>query len=352
MNIMFVMEPRGEAGSIQAVSNYVKEARKLGHTLAVYGNHGHLYPGVPLSTDCAAFDRVFFVFESNLLWMTNLRLVPFLARVPRAKRIVLDADGLYNDLVTVDGYDRNHPSKESLAQWRCFLEELSDRIFQPALGVPRNPLAEALPFYGYPPGQVARTGAPENKRYDVIYVGHNWWRWRDIGRLVLPAIEKIRSRLGRIAFVGLYWEGPPPGTRGTEVEQAFFVDSNELSRLGIEVMAPVPFNQVIDTMSQSRISIMIQRPLLRLLGHLTSKYFEVFCADTVPLLLLDEAHAGEVYGPFGRELVFSDRLHERILDVLATPEKYDRIVREIRNHLTRCHSYRNRLEELVRALDY
>ena len=52
-------------------------------------------------------------------------------------------------------------------------------------------------------------------------------------------------------------------------------------------------------MSTARINIMTQRPVLRRLKHLTLKYFEIFCADTIPLLMLDADHAEAVYGPAG-----------------------------------------------------
>ena len=62
------------------------------------------------------------------------------------------------------------------------------------------------------------------------------------------------------------------------------------------------YHDVIQTMSTARINIFTQRPVLSHLKHLTLKYFEVFCADTIPLLMLDGDHAEAVYGPAAREL--------------------------------------------------
>ena len=53
-------------------------------------------------------------------------------------------------------------------------------------------------------------------------------------------------------------------------------------------------------MSTARINIFTQRPVLHHLKHLTLKYFEIFYADTIPLLMLDEDHAEAVYGPAGQ----------------------------------------------------
>ena len=58
----------------------------------------------------------------------------------------------------------------------------------------------------------------------------------------------------------------------------------------------------IQVMSTGRINIMTQRPLFRELKILTSKYFEIFSADTIPLVMIDPDHAEMVYGPAGREL--------------------------------------------------
>ena len=51
------------------------------------------------------------------------------------------------------------------------------------------------------------------------------------------------------------------------------------------------YTDVIRTMSTARINIFTQRPVLHHLKHLTLKYFEIFYADTIPLLMLDEDHA-------------------------------------------------------------
>ncbi len=87
------------------------------------------------------------------------------------------------------------------------------------------------------------------------------------------------------------------------------------------------YNDVIKTMSTAQINILTQRPLLRHLKHLTLKYFEIFCADTIPLLMLDEDHAELVYGPAGRELTLPGRAAEKILDALRIPTGTDRLSR-------------------------
>jgi hypothetical protein len=90
--------------------------------------------------------------------------------------------------------------------------------------------------------------------------------------------------------------------------------------------------------------------LFRQLRILTSKYFEIFCADTIPLVLLAPDHAEAVYGNAGPELSLDYGVEEKLLDALASPRKYREIVEEVRRHLIEHHSYRRRVEELVSAL--
>ena len=65
---------------------------------------------------------------------------------------------------------------------------------------------------------------------------------------------------------------------------------------------------------------------MRHLKHLTLKYFEIFCADTIPLLMLDHDHAEAVYGPAARELVLPGSVAEKILDALHRPDHYRDVV--------------------------
>ena len=110
------------------------------------------------------------------------------------------------------------------------------------------------------------------------------------------------------------------------------------------------YHDVIQTMSTARINILTQRPVLRQLKHLTLKYFEIFCADTIPLLMLDRDHAEAVYGPAARELVLSGQVAEKLLDALQRPDHYRGVVEDVRRHLIAHYSYDQRVEELVAAV--
>src|SRR5207249_4675465 len=131
---------------------------------------------------------------------------------------------------------------------------------------------------------------------------------------------------------------------------AFGHDTDWFNRLGISVRPAVPYTEVVAAMSEGRVNIMTQRPLLRRLRLLTSKYFEIFYADTIPLIMIDPDHAASVYGPAGRELALHGDVAGKILDALNRPQPYREIVEEVRRHLATHHSYRHRLQELMAAL--
>ena len=102
---------------------------------------------------------------------------------------------------------------------------------------------------------------------------------------------------------------------------------------------------------KGKINFMTQRPLFLHLRILTSKYFEVFCANTIPLLMVDSNRAEEVYGSEAKELVLGDAIEDKILDVLTNPEKYIKIVLRVREYLKEHHSYERRFAELLSVLE-
>jgi hypothetical protein len=350
MKILFFLDKRDNAGSIQAVANYVLAGEEMGVTVAVYGDPDESFPQIRFSTHVEAFDYVVFVLESRLEWLSGLRLPRVLSSVPRRRRAVLDADGAYNRRISIDGYDRNHSSENDRVRWLAHLHILADKIMQPTL-TPAEPNVLSLPFYGYDPkAQIAPKASPA-KRFDIAHVGHNWWRGREVSRHLLPALEQIRSSVGAIAFIGLWWDETPAWAARLNLEPAFWVDYEGFRRLGIQVEPPVAFTRVISTMSQAHVNIMTQRPLLRHLKLLTSKYFEIFCADTIPFVLLDPDHAEQVYGPVGRDLSLNGNMAGKLLGALERPNKYRESVAEVRDYLATHHNYRKRLCQLVETLE-
>jgi hypothetical protein len=349
MNVLFVMDRRVNAGSIRAVAGYVAAGDKLGHRFALYGHPDDRFPGIRFAADADGVDYVVFIVESSLSWMTALRLPRILAAVPRECRVVLDADGMFNEQITVGDYDRNHASESDCAYWRSHYAQLADRVFQPTLA-PSDPRVIPVPFYGYDEQRELPLDRALPKRYDIVHVAHNWWRWQVLATELLPAFAQIRSRLDGICFVGSWWNGAPPATPEHHLP-AFRVDRDAFERLRIRVKPAVHFTKVVHVMSEGRVNVMTQRPLFRRLRLLTSKYFEIFAADTIPLVLLEVDHAEAVYGPAGRELALhGPEIGEQIANVITRPERYRGLVAEVRAALRENHSYDVRVGQLTRAL--
>jgi hypothetical protein len=351
MKVLLVMDRRIDRGSIQAAAAYVRAGQDAGHEIALYGRADPAFPDLRFSTAVGAFDYVVFLNESWRHWMSGLRMPRFLAEVPRSRRAILDADGMYNELVAIDGYDRNFKYEHDRIAWIRHYDIVADKVMQPTFA-PRKPGVIGLPFYGYDPGTRIESAESTDKCFDILCVGHNWWRWRQISGELLPAIEKVRSHIGEIGFVGSWWDSVPAGATELDLEAAFGTDPDWLRRLRIQVKPAVRYTDVIPVMSTGRINIMTQRPLFAHLQLLTSKYFEIFAADTVPLVMLEPEHAASVYGPAGAELALhGDHIAEKLVDVLKRPQRYREIVEEVRRHLVAHHSYRNRVQELVAALE-
>jgi hypothetical protein len=349
MKILFVMDRRVDRGSIQATAAYTRAGAEMGHPIAVYGQKDPRFPTIQFSTDVHAFDYVLFLVESWRHWMSALRMPRILAEIPRHRRAILDADGMYNQIISVDSYDRNHAHEHDRSGWLAHYKLVADKIMQPTLA-PREPGVIGLPFYGYDPDSRISPDACASKGFDILCVGHNWWRWRQISTSLLPALEQIRSRIGKVCFVGSWWDAAPVGAAELNVEAAFGTDPEWLRRLRIQLKPAVPYTDVIPVMSTGRVNIMTQRPLFCDLKILTSKYFEIFAADTIPLVMVDPNHMEAVYGPAGRGLALYDSVGDKLLDALSRPGKYRDIVEAVRCHLGAHHSYHNRVQELVTAL--
>jgi hypothetical protein len=348
VNILFAVERRIDAGSIQALAHYARIGRQFGHTFSIYGSHDPRLPEMVFSTDVTAFDYVVFIFESKLDWISGLDLVRLLTLVPKSRRVILDADGMYNPVLILDGYDRNHASERERTRWAACYEVLADRVLQPTFS-PRQPAVQPLLFYGYDPHAALRSA--DAKRVHIMHLGHNWWRWREVSERLLPAVRRVRQDLGDICFVGLWWDAPPPWATALGQEAAFRVEPGRLEELSIHTFPAVPYRDVLATMSTAHINIMTQRPLFHELRLVTSKYFEIFAADTIPLVMLEPRHAEQIYGPAVRDLVLDGDIGGKLVDVLRNPNKYQARVHAVRAHLAAHHSYEQRLHELLATLD-
>jgi hypothetical protein len=350
VNVLFVMKHRGNAGNTHAVANYIRVAPKYGHTVALYGEPQAHLPELRFSTDICAFDRVVYLFESEIYHIGHLKETAMLARFPRRHRLIFDMDGMYNPVIELDGYDFNHRSEAERARWIEFYDALADRVAKPTLARADHERVRPMIFYGYDRALEIDPASAPAKQYDILHVGHNWWRWREVGGSLLPAFEQVRGEVGEIGFIGLWWDGPPAEGPEAGPEAAFQSDPEAFRRLRIRTETAVMYTDVVQTMSTARVNIFTQRPVLHHLKHLTLKYFEIFYADTIPLLMLDKDLAVAVYGPSAGELVLPGRVAEKLLDALRRPDHYRGVVADVRRHLAAHYSYDRRVGELVTAM--
>lgn len=348
MKLVFVYWGYENAGRMLDLRGYARAAEAMGHQVTIYGPPNPQAPNY--SQDLSGADAVVFVVE----WTTQLQFgdrldwARLLTAVPRSRRVVIDCDGAYNDPILFFG-DYNHRTEESSRQWIDFCDSLSDKICQPALR-PRRPNVRPFLFHIYDPTWEAPLDFAA-KEFGMIYVGHTKFRWRGMSR-VLQAMEPVRQRVGRVALVGEGWDNPPEWTQWQEIKADYHVDREYLRKLDIETMPPIPYAEVPATMSRAVFNPVMYRPLFECLAMVTCRTFETPAAGTIPLFILDPAYVREIYGDAALELVLGeDRPHEKILDVLARPEHYARIVQGIRQEFGRRHSPGARLRELMEIID-
>jgi hypothetical protein len=370
VKIVFIYWGYDNAGSMLDLRSYQKAARALGHEVTIYGPpSAKLELSYSKALDGA--DAIVFVFE----WTTCLQYgdrvdwARLLGSVPRRHRVVIDCDGAYNDPIEVDG-DYNHSStggrmswaggdqpwktmetisgEASSRAWVQLCDSLSDKIYQPTPR-PRRANVGTFFFHTYDPTWEAPLDFTA-KEFDMVYVGHTKFRWHGMSR-VLRAIESVRDRVGRVALVGDGWARPLESHLKAGFEDNFHCDRPYLEDLGIETLPAVPFGHVIETMSRAVFNPVVYRPLFAHLQMVTCRTYETPAAGTIPLFLLDEDHVREIYGDHATELLLGgDRPHEKVLDVLARPDHYVKIVQEIRRAFARLHSPEARLRELLEII--
>jgi hypothetical protein len=262
---------------------------------------------------------------------------------PRNRRVVIDCDGMYNDVIQVDG-DYNHTDHAASRARIDLCDSLADKIFQPTYHPLRSNVRSFL-FHAYSPDWAQPDRCP-TKDYGMVYVGNNWFRWGAMRR-VLDAIEPIRGDVGRIAIGGYGWNAVAAWVDPTLGEAACYTDPLYLERLRVELTGPVPVSEVIPTMGRGVFNPVLVRPLFNHLGLVTCRTFETPAASSIPLFDLDEGHVEAVYGEQARELVFDGDATAKVRDVLERPGHYAKIVSAIRGKLSEDHSYAARLEELI-----
>jgi hypothetical protein len=349
MRVMFVYWAFENQGSGLIIQGYVEAAKRLGHEIAVYGRPR---PNIPLnySLDIESADAIVFLFEwtTQLLGGDALDLVRLVNKIPRRRRVIVDGDGNYNDVIHVDG-DYNHRTRGEAQQWTAVCDSLSDKICQPTLHPLRHSVRPFL-FYAYNPGWERSLEEWPGQEFALTYVGHSKFRWRPMQQ-ILRGIEPARGQLGRIGLVGYGWSAPPPWAKAMQMEDAYYSDVEYLRKLDIEVFDPIPFEGVIDCMGKAAFNPVISRPTFNKLRLVTPRFFETPAASTVPLFGLDADYIAEIYGPDGAALVLRGDSGRMLLELLSRPAECRDLVHGVREHLRTHHSQMVRLKELIEIIE-
>ncbi|MGH2353226.1 MAG: hypothetical protein ACRDI2_14450 [Chloroflexota bacterium] len=364
MRLLFVARLAPNVRSVCTIDKYVKVGKALGHEVAVFGEPHPDLPELRTSLEVRSFDCAVFVVHGVWDFPDMPHLAHLLDGVPKARRVVIDCWGRYNETVRVE-HDFNHLEKVDGHQgweWTEALRAISDTILQPALQ-PRRPDVYSFLFHGFDPddvrpmpaastwsGGLGEAGGEAARPYGLVYVGNNWQRWTQL-RPALQAAARLKAEWGPSCLAGWDWEKPPAwaaqlGVRGAEVDPAF------LRRLGVVTRPPVPYRGVTAFLGQGRVSPVVHRPLFNHLGIVTNRTFETFCADVIPLVLLPREIAAAIYGPAAGLLVPGDDLAAHLAAVCRDPEPYWGAVRRTRTHLAEHHSFRRRFEELLAILGH
>jgi hypothetical protein len=345
MRLIFVHYVLENRGSAQDMFHYARVAESMGHEVVLFGSPKKA-SAFRYTTDVSSADAAIFIFE----WTTQLQYGDLLAwagllsSIPRARRVVIDCDGKYNDAISVAG-DVNHASTDLSCQWLQICDSISDTILQPTYH-PLRSNVKSFFFHGYDPLWEVPIHL-DRKDFGMVYVGNNWFRWRGLCRL-LGILDPVLHRIGRIAVVGNGWDRPAPWANPILPEDAYHTDPAYLRRLGVEVLPPIHFEEVIGWMSRGHFSPVIYRPLFDHLQLVTCRTFETPAANTIPLLCQEPQFVSDVYGAAGLELVLPpERPEDKILDLFERPQHYLDIVRELRHLLNERYSYAARVRDLI-----
>src|SRR5262249_39838124 len=125
-----------------------------------------------------------------------------------------------------------------------------------------------------------------------------------------------------------------------------------LEKLGVEILPPIPFEQVVNRMSRATFNPVISRPTFNQMRLVTPRYFETPAASTIPLFGLDAAYVEEIYGERALEPVLpAEKPEAKIADILRRPGHYAEIVQGIRERMREKHSQAARLKELIEIIE-
>ncbi|GIH68786.1 glycosyltransferase family protein [Sphaerimonospora thailandensis] len=340
--IVFAGDFHWQAGSSHTIAEYVRTAAEVGCEVAVSRElsrlDGHVDAVLPLVDDLAWGSHLVLVFEGRqFLDAQRLDLVE--RRIPRRCRLIVDPDGRWGPYLACGTDDEGGPERH--AAWQDLYRRLSATVLQPRLGqLPDG--AWFFSYFGMPQPVAARRPA----RWDLQYVGANWWRWRQFADLVEAARTALGS--GRVRVCGRWWDGAPH----PEHLAATGNEPGWLAARGVDVRPPVPFGQVVTTMAESVLTPVLARPLLARKRLLTPRMLETLAAvGTAPVLPASLAYTRHLYGDAIVPFLLGDAAADALARLHREAEARQSALDALRAGLYHRFNYRTVLSQLLTFFD-
>lgn len=340
MKIAFAGHFQATSGSAHMIQNYYLAGRRSGIDVVV-SDFGPVDATVshhlPVISGAADADLLVLIFEGTP-YVDAAKLAEIERQVPRRRRLVVDADGKYNPPRQFGG-DTNHRDPSWHEQWRATFDALSDRVLQPTLDDIGVPNVRRFLYFGYP-------GPPPNatvpKKFDVLYVGNNWYRWHDVKAL----ITSVRATCGEHVTIGLMGGGWT-GDYLFGVKEAGRAEPGFLADNAVEVLSAPPFGEFVSALGSGRVSPIFSRPILHHMKFATPRMFESFAAETLPMFAPYLAYTRALFGDLLTPFLVTDEYGLVVNSMLGDPRRYEEAVREVRAELHAHHSYSRRLDQLL-----
>lgn len=345
-SIGFIGNFEYNCGSSNTILGYVQAAKRLNYDVRI--------------SEFGYVDNIIRKYIPNAKkdWIPDLMVIvyetyPFLSKknidnicntIPRKKLVILDPDGKYSVPQKCKG-DKNHENFESYLKWKRLYESLSDVILQPTFNISKGSKIKSFLYFG------ANIHIKNNinlsmKKYDILYVGNNWYRWDDMKKFV-SSISSVRELFRNFTIIGNYWDL----NSMKKYKKATLSDPNFLKTNNITLRKPVSFGKVETTMSMGMFNLLFIRPILNHLKFFTPRMFETIVADTLPILPNYFLHAEEIYGSNGKYFTLSENPIEDLIKLKANYGYYQNLKKSIEKLIVNKHSYENRLLELSKFIN-
>lgn len=352
--ILFAGEFHWNAGSAQMIAQYSRVAGEAGCEVGVSTQLSRLDDRVgtylPLVEDVNWATHLVLVFESGPFLIDGRRELA--ESIPRHRRIILDPDGHWGDLIT-DGVDSNGAwegvdAPTGNRRWNDLYADLSDVVLQPRVGSPLPAGAEFFSYFGMPdPATTEGPGhARTNPRYDLQYVGANWWRWDQMVKVFEGGLA-AGIPTDRLRLAGRWWTGDPHPRHRAATSN----DPDWLAARGIDVVDPVPFGQVVAAMGEAAITPILARPVLSRMGLLTPRMFETLASASLPVFGDDIGYLGDIYGADAHALRLGQDTAGAIRRILTDPDTHLDATRRIRREVHARFRYEAVVKQLLSFLN-